>query len=59
MFMLRLMRIGTFDLDEAFRTDSLLAATSGVQIWWVIQKADGAFASVFIEIGLNWLTIYK
>ena len=42
------VRIWTLDLNEAFGTDRLIAASGSVQVWGIIQEADGAFAGIFV-----------
>ena len=51
------MRIWPFDLDKAFGTDCLIATSSFVQIWRVIEEADWTFRSVFVKVCFNGLTI--
>lgn len=58
MLLLWWMRIRPLYLHKAFRADRLIAAPSSVQIWRVIHKADWALLSIFIQKGLNGLTIY-
>jgi hypothetical protein len=50
------MRIGSLDLHEAFRTDRLIAAASFVQVWGIVEEADGALRRLTVEIGLDWQT---
>jgi hypothetical protein len=45
---LRWVWLGTLDLDEAFRTDGLIAASSTVEVRRIVQEADGTFARILV-----------
>ena len=51
------MGIRPLYLDEALGANWLIAATSLVQVRWIINKADGAFFRAFIQKHLEGLTV--
>ena len=53
------VRVGTLDLYEALAADSLVATSSVVEVWRVVEEADGAFAALFVQEYLERLSIYK
>lgn len=55
--MFRDMWIWPFNLDEAFRTDCLIATSCFVKIWRIVEEADWTFRSVLVKICFNGLTI--
>lgn len=57
--MLRWVRVRALDLDEAFGADGLITATSPVQIGWIVQEADGAFAGILVQVNFDRLTVDK
>lgn len=57
--MLRWVRVRSLDLDEAFRADWLIATPSIIEMWGVVHKADGTFRSIFIQVYLDTLAVYK
>lgn len=58
VMMFRWMWVGSFNLYKAFRANWLLTAAGGVEIRWIIQKADRAFRGIFVEDGLQTLAVY-
>ena len=57
--MFRRVRVGTLDLDETFGTNCLIAATSLIEVWWVIQETDRTLGSVFVKVSLDGLAAHK
>ena len=59
MFMLRRVRVRPFDLNEALRANRLIAASSLVEVWWIVQEANRAICRVLVKKHLYRLSIYK
>lgn len=53
------MGIWSFDLNKAFRADSLFAASGRIEIWWIVQEANGALASILVQICFDGLPVDK
>jgi hypothetical protein len=53
------MWIGTLNLNKAFATNRLVAASGAVQVWWIGQEADGTIHGVFVNVDFEWLAIDK
>jgi hypothetical protein len=53
------MWVWSFNLYEAFRADCLITASRCIEIRRIVKEADRTFASVFVQIYLDGLTIHK
>jgi hypothetical protein len=54
---LGVMRIGPFDLYEAFTADGLVTAARVIQVRWVGEETDRAFGGVFVKEDLDGLAV--
>ena len=43
------MWVRPFDLNETLGTDGLIAASSPVQVGWIIEKTDRTLGSIFVH----------
>lgn len=53
------VRVGTLDLYKTFAADSLVAASSVIEIRGVVEEADRAFATFLVEEHFERLPIYE
>lgn len=51
------VRVGSFDLDEAFRADSLIATAGAIEVRRIVEKAYRTFHHVLVQLRLYRLTI--
>lgn len=54
---LRRVRIRSFNLHEAFRTDGLIAASRSVQVGWIVQEANGTLGRILVQNRIDRPTI--
>jgi hypothetical protein len=51
--------VGALDLDKTLAADGLVAASGVVEVWRVVEEADGAFSALFVKEHFERLSIYK
>jgi hypothetical protein len=53
----RRMGLRSLDLHKTFRANRLVTAAGGIEIWGIVQKADGAFRRIFVQKHLDGLPV--
>lgn len=52
------MRIRSLDLYEAFRADRLITTSSLIQVWRVVEEADGTLGSILVKERLQQMSMH-